>query len=95
MSLLDQDTIKKEQVSKEVLQLDAGNKNNKEYKVEAIRDSAVYANKLESDYLPGLYSQTKVIRGAVVAVREKDCLDAANMTLGMSTSASNDYHYPG
>ena len=55
VSVLEQDTTRKEQVSKEVPKLDAGNKNSKEYKVEAIWDSAVYANKLESGHLPGLY----------------------------------------
>ena len=30
--------------------------------------------------------QTKVIKKAKVAVKEKSCLDAANMTLGTSTS---------
>ena len=53
VSLLEQDTIKKERVKK-ILELDAGN-NSKEYEVEAIRDSAVYANKSESGHLLGLY----------------------------------------
>ena len=44
---------KKERVEK-VPELDAGD-NNKEYKVEAICDSAVYTMKLESGHLPGLY----------------------------------------
>ena len=55
MSLLEQDTIKKGQVSKAVPKLDAGNKNSKEYEIEAIWDSIVYANKSESGHLPGLY----------------------------------------
>ena len=55
MSLLEQDTIRKGWVSKKVPELDAGNKDNEEYKVEAIWDSAVYANKSESDNLPGPY----------------------------------------
>ena len=53
--LLEQDTTKKGGVSKKVPELDAGNKNSKEYKVETIWDSAVYANKSESGHLPGLY----------------------------------------
>ena len=55
MSLLEQDTTKKGRVSKEVLELDAGNEDSEKYKVEAIRDSAVYANKLESGYPLGFY----------------------------------------
>ena len=35
-------------------ELDAGDDSG-EYKVEAIRDSAVYARELESDHLPSLY----------------------------------------
>ena len=42
-------------MSKEILELDISNDNSKEYKVEAIWDSAVYANKLESGHLQGLY----------------------------------------
>ena len=53
MSLLEQDTTKKERVDEQVTELEAGN--SKEYEVEAIQDSAVYASKLESDQLPGLY----------------------------------------
>ena len=53
MSLLEQDTTRKERVEK-VLELDAGD-NSEEYEVEAIRDSAVYAMESESGYLPGLY----------------------------------------
>ena len=55
LSLLEQDTTKKEQVDKRVkkLKLEAGD--SKEYKVEAIWDSTVYASKLESDQLPDLY----------------------------------------
>ena len=51
--LLEQDTTKKEQVEK-VPELNAGD-NNEKYKVEVIWNSAVYANKLESGHLPGLY----------------------------------------
>ena len=54
MSLLEQDTIKKERVDEENAEkLDDGDK--KEYEVEAIWDSAVYAKKSESGHLLGLY----------------------------------------
>ena len=36
-------------------ELNASNDNNKEYKVEAIWDSAVYASKLKSGYLSSFY----------------------------------------
>ena len=55
MSLLEQGTIRKEQVHEEnVEELDTGD-NSGEYEVEAIRDSAVYARESESGHLPGLY----------------------------------------
>ena len=53
MSLLEQDTTRKERVKK-VPELDAGD-NSEEYEVEAIRDSAVYAMESESGHLPRLY----------------------------------------
>ena len=53
VSLLEQNTIKKERVDKRVTELEASN--SKEYKVEAIEDRTVYARKLESSQLPGLY----------------------------------------
>ena len=53
MLLLEQDTTRKRQVEK-VPELDIGNKGSKEYKVEAIWDSAVYTKKSEG-HLPGLY----------------------------------------
>ena len=55
VSLLEQNTTKKGRVSEEVLELDAGDKDSKEYEVEAIWDNAVYTNKLESGHLPDLY----------------------------------------
>ena len=57
MSLLDQDTTKKRRVDEEVRQMefDAGDNESGEYKVEAIRDSTVYAKESESGHLPGLY----------------------------------------
>ena len=53
VSLLEQDTTKKEQVDEQVTELEAGD--SEEYEVEAIRDSAVYASESESGQLPGLY----------------------------------------
>ena len=57
VSLLEQDTTKKGRVDKKVgqIEFDAGDDNSSEYKVEAIRDSAVYARESESGHLPGLY----------------------------------------
>ena len=54
MLLLEQDITRKERVEK-ISELDASHKDSEEYKVEAIWDSAVYANKSESGHLPGLY----------------------------------------
>ena len=56
VSLLEQDTTKKEQVDEnatELAELDAG-ENSNEYKIEAICDSAVYARE-SAGHLPGLY----------------------------------------
>ena len=53
--LLEQNTTRKGRMSEKVPKLNAGNQNSKEYKVEAIWDSAVYINKWESGHLPGLY----------------------------------------
>ena len=55
VSLLEQDIIKKGWVSEKVPELDAGNKDSEEYEVEAVWDSAVYANKLELGHLTGVY----------------------------------------
>ena len=55
MSLLEQDITKNGRVDENVTDLDAGDNDSGEYKVEAIRDSAVYAKKSESSHLPGLY----------------------------------------
>ena len=52
MSLLEQDTTKKEQEFS-VPEFEPGD-NDKEYEVEAIQDSAVYAKEVDG-YLPGLY----------------------------------------
>ena len=54
MSLLEQNTTRKEWMDKKVTELEFKAGNSKEYKVEAIWDSAVYVNKAES-HLPGLY----------------------------------------
>ena len=53
ISLLEHNTTRKEWIEK-IPELDAGDNSNK-YKVEAIWDSAVYANKSESGHLPDLY----------------------------------------
>ena len=55
VSPLEQNITRKGQVSKEVPEIDVSNNDSKEYEVEAIWDSAIYANKLESGHLPGLY----------------------------------------
>ena len=54
VSLLEQDTTKKERVDEKVTELDFEAGNSKEYEVEAIRDSAVYSRESEG-HLPGLY----------------------------------------
>ena len=53
--LLEKDIIKKKCIDENMIKLDAGNKNSKEYKVKTIWDSAVYAKKLKSSQLPGFY----------------------------------------
>ena len=55
MSLLEQDTTKKERVDKKVTELDFEADNSKEYEVKGIWDSAVYAIKSELGHLSGLY----------------------------------------
>ena len=53
LSLLEQDTIRMRQMNEfSVPEFEPGN--DKEYKVEAIRDSAVYTKEADR-YLPGLY----------------------------------------
>lgn len=52
--LLKQDITKMRQIDKNAIKLDA-NGNNKEYKVKAIWDSAVYLNKLAKDHLLKFY----------------------------------------
>lgn len=53
--LLEQDTTRKEWVDKNGRQIEFDAGNSKEYKVEAIWDNTVYANKLEQSHLSGLY----------------------------------------
>ena len=54
VSLLEQDITRKERMyDKDGEELNVGGK--REYEVEAIRDSAVYAKKSKSGHLPGLY----------------------------------------
>ena len=55
MSLLKQNTTKKRRVDKNMTELDPGDNDSREYKVEVIRDSTVYVRESESDHLPGLY----------------------------------------
>ena len=55
VSLLEQDTTRKERVDENVMELEFDAGNSKEYKLEAIWDSTIYAIKLESGHLPGLY----------------------------------------
>ena len=56
VSLLEQNTTKKRRVDKKVRQMDFDTNNDGEkYKVEAIRDSAVYARESESGHLSKLY----------------------------------------
>ena len=55
MSLLELDTTRKERVDENVTEFDAGKDDSREYKVKAIRDSAVYAKKSILGHLPGLY----------------------------------------
>ena len=54
MSLLEQDTTRKERVDKQMKKLELEASNSKEYEVEAIWDSAVYASESESGQLPSL-----------------------------------------
>ena len=57
MSLLEQDTTRKKEVDENVRQIDfdAGDNKGREYEVEAIRNSTVYARKSKAGHLPGLY----------------------------------------
>ena len=57
VSLLEQDTTKKGRVNNMQLEFEAGN--DKEYEVDGIRDSAVYAKESTTRQLPGLYSCEK------------------------------------
>ena len=55
MSLLEQDITGKGRVDKIATELDASDDDSGEYKVEVIRNSAVYTRESESGHLPGLY----------------------------------------
>ena len=55
MSLLEQDITRKERVDEWVKELEFETGNSNDYKVEAIWNSAAYANKLELGQLTGLY----------------------------------------
>ena len=52
--MLEQNTTKKGRMDKKVTELEFEANDSEEYKVEAIWNSAVYANKVKS-HLPGLY----------------------------------------
>ena len=54
MSLLQQDIIRKEQVDKNVMELEFDVSNNEKYKVKTIWKGAVYT-KESKDYLPSFY----------------------------------------
>ena len=54
MSLLEQNTTRKERVDEKVTELDFEAGNSKEYQIEAIQNSAVYIWELEG-HLPELY----------------------------------------
>ena len=54
MSLLEQDIARMERVDEKIRELDAGDKDSEEYKMEAIWDSAVYTKESEG-HLPGFY----------------------------------------
>ena len=54
ISLLEQNISRKKRVDKRVTEIELEAGDSKEYKVEVIRDSAVYANEAE-DHLPDLY----------------------------------------
>lgn len=55
MLLLEQDITRKWQVDKnDVVEFDIGDNKSEKYKIEAIRNSAVYARK-SKNHLPGLY----------------------------------------
>ena len=55
MLLLEQDTTRKKRVDENVTELEFDAGNSKEYKVEAIWNSAVYTKESESSHLLGLY----------------------------------------
>ena len=55
VSLLKQDTIRKERVGDENTEKLDARDNNRKYEVETIRDSAIYAKELELGHLSGLY----------------------------------------
>ena len=54
LSLLEQSIIQKEQINKKIIELECNAGNSQEFKVEAVWENAIYANKAEG-HLPGLY----------------------------------------
>ena len=55
VSLLEQDIIKKGRVDENITELDVGDNNSEKYKMEAIRNSAVYTRELKSDHILSFY----------------------------------------
>ena len=55
MSLLEQDITRKGRVDENATELDAGDDDSGEYKLEEIRDSAIYVRESKSGHLLGLY----------------------------------------
>ena len=55
ISLLEHDTIRKEQIDENMTKLEFDTGDNEEYKVEIIKDSAVYAKKSEGHLLSLYY----------------------------------------
>ena len=55
MSMLEQNTTKKRQIDKKISELDISNKDDKEYKVGAIWDNAIYVEELGSGVLSSIY----------------------------------------
>lgn len=54
MSLLEQNIIRKEQIDKNISELNFNVSNSKEYQIEVIHDGVIYASRIEN-YLQGFY----------------------------------------
>ena len=55
MSLLEQDNTKKKQIDKNAMELNVGNKNSKDFKVEPVHNSMVYTKELKASHLLELH----------------------------------------